>query len=82
MGPLHGTPPWHRYRGIVPRADFGEHVYPGGQIRFTEIEGGDARIFTFPAEVFEALSFEFEIHADALGGMMICAEGLEVRARA
>ena len=71
-----------KYRVVVPRADFGEHLYLGGQARFTAIGGGDARIFNLPVAVTQvdlALSFDFEIADGALGGSMIAVEGLEVR---
>jgi len=70
------------YRVVVERAEFGELLFPGGQVRFTEIAGGDARIFTLPAQIGEALQFDFEIGADAIGGSRICVQGLEVRAHA
>jgi hypothetical protein len=68
---------------LVPREDFGELLFPGGAARFTEVEGGDARIFELPAQVpEEVLSFDFEIHPAAIGGSCIYVAGLEVRARA
>ena len=77
-GPHYGR----RYRVIVERADFGELLFPGGQARFTEITGGDARIFNLPMQIGATISFDFEIDAHALGGMCISVRGLEVRARA
>ena len=77
-GPHYGR----KYRVVVECADFGELLFPGGQARFTEIAGGDARIFTLPAQIGEALQFDFEIDADAIGGSRICVQGLEVRAHA
>ena len=35
----------HRYRVYVPREDFGNLLFLGGQVRFTNVWGGDARIF-------------------------------------
>ena len=69
---------------LLPQADFGEFLFPGGQARFTEIDGGDARIFSLPMQIGEEaqLEFKFEIDADAIGGDGILVEGLEVRARA
>jgi hypothetical protein len=71
-----------KYQVILRREDFGDHLYPGGQVRFTKVTGGDARIFDLPAQVGPTLSFIVEIHPDAVVGMMICVEGLEVRAHA
>ena len=74
-GPHYGR----KYRVIVPRADFGEFLFLGGQARFTQVEGGDARIFDLPAQIDRGVSFEFDIHPEALGGTMICVQGLKVR---
>ena len=71
-----------KYRVLVPREDFGELLFPGGAARFTEVEGGDARIFELPAQIGAVLAFEFDIHAAAIGGSCIHVGGLEVRAHA
>ena len=66
----------------VPREDFGNLLFLGGQVRFTNVWGGDARIFAIPAQVDAALRFEIEIGPEAIGGSCIFVSGLEVRARA
>ena len=40
----------------VPREDFGNLLFLGGQVRFTNVWGGDARIFAIPAQVDAALT--------------------------
>ena len=75
----------HRYRVFVPHADFGGLLFPGGQARFTEIHGGDGSIFDLPSHIdpfLGAVQFEFEIGPDAIGGLSIAVDGLEVRMRA
>jgi len=61
-GPHYGR----KYRVIVERADFGELLFPGGQARFTEITGGDARIFNLPMQIGATISFDFEIDGIAM----------------
>jgi hypothetical protein len=70
----------HRYRVHVPREDFGNFLFLGGQARFTNVWGSDARIFAIPAQVDAALGFQIEIGPEAIGGTCIFVSGLEVRA--
>jgi len=46
-GPHYGR----KYRVAVPTADFGTHLYPNGQVRFTEVAGGYVEIINLPVQV-------------------------------
>ena len=70
-----------QYYVIVPREDFRENYFLGGQARFTEVSGGDERIHNLPEEESAGFGFKIEIDLGAVGGQMICVSGLEVRAR-
>lgn len=70
------------YRVVVPNDDFGDYLIPGGQARFTAVEGGYGNIFNLPLQFSPlGVEFEFTIHPNASGGMMIAVDGLQVRAR-
>lgn len=75
-GPHYGR----KYRVVVPREDFGEFLFLGGQVRFTQIEGGDSRIYDLPTHAGEApLAFNFDIDGNASGGTCVCVDGMQVR---
>ena len=76
-GPHYGR----KYRVIVERADFGDYYFPGGQAGFTGVEGPFPTISSLPVQDEPApISFApIEIHPNAVGGMVILVDGLEVR---
>ena len=79
-GPHYGR----KYRVKVPLADFRDvRIHTGMQVRFTDIQGGNGHIYTLPTidlGIGTPIVFEFEIHPDATGGLMISVDGMQVRA--
>ena len=70
-----------RYRVVIPREDFGEFLFLGGQARFTDVDCSGTPIFHLPLHVDAGVAVEITIGPHALGGTCIAVEGLQVRAR-
>ena len=70
-----------RYRVVIPREDFGEFLFLGGQARFTDVDCSGTPIFHLPLHVDAGVAVEITIGPHALGGSCIAVEGLQVRAR-
>ena len=66
---------------MIPREDFGEFLFLGGQARFTDVDCGGTPIFNLPLHIDAGVAFEITIGPHALGGSCIAVEGLQVRAR-
>ena len=76
-----------KYAVNVPVSDFGELLLLGGEARFTQLMGSDPTkthvLPEAPPPTPEAeLVFFLDVDSDVVSGRMICASGLEVRARA
>jgi len=70
-----------KYRVTVPPEDFGM-PYPGGaEVRFTEMNGHDARIISLPMVVPPGQEVEFilPVHPMGAGGRTVLATGLQIR---
>ena len=66
---------------MIPREDFGEFLFLGGQARFTDVDCSGTPIFHLPLHVDAGVAVEITIGPHALGGLCIAVEGLQVRAR-
>ena len=68
----------------VPIEDLGPLFFPSGEARFTEVHGGDGKIYTLPAAAppaGEGVRFRLAVCAEGAMGKYILAAGLEVRAQ-
>jgi len=66
----------------VPIEDLGPLFFPSGEARFTEVNGGDGKIYTLPAAPPPpggAIRFHLAVCAEGAMGKYILPGGLEVR---
>jgi hypothetical protein len=69
------------YDVVVKMADFGELFFPGGEARFTQVQGGDERVHRLPAvwQTDGGLRFRISVCPEGAMGRVIIVAGLETR---